>query len=277
MQQFFEGTLTIRPVSAQITHDTDFFSKMDPFVVFIHGQERHKTHTCKGGGKHPKWNDYININVSTQDNIFIEIWDDDTFSKNKLIAVGEIHVSKIAQVGRLEEWINIFYDKKSAGTLMLEATYTPIQQQQQIIINQNTNQWGQPTIQEKVIIQENVNQWGQPTIQEKVVIQENVNQWGQPTIQEKVIINENQHHHHHHNNNQFQEKVVIQENFNQWGQPTIQEKVIINENQHHHHHNNQFQEQVVIQENVNQWGQPTIQETVVIKENQHHHHHHHNY
>jgi hypothetical protein len=255
--QSFEGTVTIRPVSAQITHDTDLFSKMDPFCVFIVGQQRHKTHTAKGAGKHPKWTDYITLNVHTQDNIFVEIWDDDTFSQNKLIAVGEIHVSKIAQVGRIEEWINLSYDKKNAGTLMLEATYTPLyqQQQQQVIINQNTNQWSQPTIQEKVIIQETTNQWGQPT------------------IQEKVIINENQHHHHH-NNNQFQEKVVIQENFNQWGQPVIQEKVIINENQHHHHHNNQFQEQVVIQENVNQWGQPTIQETVVIKENNHHHHHH---
>jgi len=87
------GTLLIRPVYAQLTHDTDFFSKMSPFIIFANGGQRVKSSVSHGGGKNPKWMDQIQISASSQDRILIELFDHHTFSSNEVIAVGELFAS----------------------------------------------------------------------------------------------------------------------------------------------------------------------------------------
>ena len=49
------GKLTIRLLEADLTHDTEFFGKMSPFVVFTYKNEKKKSSIVKKGGKKPKW------------------------------------------------------------------------------------------------------------------------------------------------------------------------------------------------------------------------------
>jgi len=118
------GALFIKPVYAQLVHDTDFFSKMSPFIIFANGTQRVKTSVCQGGGKNPKWGDQIEINASTQDRILVELFDHHTFSSNEVIACGEIFVSKVlASGGNYQDYIPLFYKGQPSGTLMVQAQF----------------------------------------------------------------------------------------------------------------------------------------------------------
>jgi hypothetical protein len=118
------GTLSVRPAYAQLTHDTDFFSKMSPFLVLVNGSQRVKSSVSHGGGKNPKWNDNLTINASSQDRVLIEVFDHHTFTTNEVVAVGEIFISKIVSSGgNLQEYVPLYYKGKQAGTIMIQATF----------------------------------------------------------------------------------------------------------------------------------------------------------
>jgi hypothetical protein len=142
MNQSF-GSLFIRPVYAQLTHDTDFFSKMSPFIIFANGGQRVKSSVSHGGGKNPKWNDQIQISASSQDRILIELFDHHTFTSNEVVAVGELFVSKVVSMGgNYQDYIPLFYKGKPAGTIMIQAQYSGQQQQQQMGMNTQMNMGG---------------------------------------------------------------------------------------------------------------------------------------
>mmetsp|Transcript_16213 Transcript_16213/g.13789 ORF Transcript_16213/g.13789 Transcript_16213/m.13789 type:complete len:99 (+) Transcript_16213:143-439(+) len=95
--QLVTGTLYVKPLNAEITHSTDMFFKMDPYCLFINGQNKKKSTTCQNGGKKPSWNDTVAIEITNQEKLFVEIWDEENMGKNKLIAVGEIDLNKMIQ------------------------------------------------------------------------------------------------------------------------------------------------------------------------------------
>ena len=49
------GTLIISPTKAELKRDTDFFTKMDPYVVVTLGHAKKKTEVHNHGGKKPVW------------------------------------------------------------------------------------------------------------------------------------------------------------------------------------------------------------------------------
>ena len=50
------GALKIHVIEARLTRDTEFFSKMDPYVTIATRQQQFRTRTIQGGGKKPAWN-----------------------------------------------------------------------------------------------------------------------------------------------------------------------------------------------------------------------------
>jgi hypothetical protein len=113
-------TLLIRPVAAQLTHNTDFFLfKMDPFVEIIIGPQRYKTSVHKNGGKRPQWNQTFSHPLFGAENeIAIIVWDQD---RRKADLVGETRVN-LAQVlahGSSSNWYELFWRGKSAGRILV--------------------------------------------------------------------------------------------------------------------------------------------------------------
>ena len=47
------------PKSAVLQRDTEFFTKMDPYVIIKCGNVTKKTYVHEGGGKKPIWNEVI--------------------------------------------------------------------------------------------------------------------------------------------------------------------------------------------------------------------------
>ena len=55
--QVFKGKLIIRPLEANLIRDTEFLTKMDPYVILKCEGMTKRTKTHESGGKHPFWNE----------------------------------------------------------------------------------------------------------------------------------------------------------------------------------------------------------------------------
>jgi len=120
------GNLIVRPLSAKLTHGTEFFGKMDPLVKVIVGSHVQRTPAMRRGHKNPNWDTELSLRRTGEDVIRFEVWDKDIISKNDLIGSGELLFSKIFQSGGVfKDWVPLFYKNKSAGDLLVSIEFIP--------------------------------------------------------------------------------------------------------------------------------------------------------
>jgi len=118
------GNLTFRPINAKLTHDTDTFSRMDPFVKAILGNQIQKSSVAKDAGKHPAWGDQLSFRRSTEDLLTIEVWDRDV-GKDDLVGSTTVAFSTIQQKQKYSDWLQLSYKGKSAGQILCEFQWIP--------------------------------------------------------------------------------------------------------------------------------------------------------
>lgn len=118
---FNVGTLHLKPKEANLTHDTQFLFSMNPFCVFVLGENKVKTEIAKGGGKHPRFHDHIKFYRTIEDVLDVEVWDRGSIQKNKLVGVGQLLISKLIKLGG--SWktpITLYFKKKIAGHIYID-------------------------------------------------------------------------------------------------------------------------------------------------------------
>ena len=85
--------LSLTLVEAELTHDTETFGKMDPFVKITSEHLGLKSSVHKSGGKTPKWNQELTIDPTyLGQEVKIAVMDDEDGKKADL--VGDIIVLK---------------------------------------------------------------------------------------------------------------------------------------------------------------------------------------
>ena len=120
-----EGVLHITAVDAHITHSTQTFGKMDPYVKFFFREQEWKTKVHNNGGKNPHWNESHDFQVHyLGDDIKFEVWDDEVGRDNK-IGQGVIKASALATHGGIDEWFVFHFDDEEAGKLHLKSQWHP--------------------------------------------------------------------------------------------------------------------------------------------------------
>ena len=118
------GNLTITPFSATLIRDTDYFDKMDPYVVLKLGASFWKSPICHGGGKNPAWTGAsTSFKRTNEDLLTIELWDKDNASNDDMIAQGTFLVNKVEKVGTLSEWVPLTHKGKDAGKILLKIDF----------------------------------------------------------------------------------------------------------------------------------------------------------
>jgi len=117
------GTFVFRPIEANLTHNTDLLTKMNPYCTFILGNERIKGQICKKGGKHPHWNDAVTIPATNQGLLVMELKDHDKITKDDSIGACTIDLSEVQSRGQVSKWYPLTYKNRSAGEILLEATF----------------------------------------------------------------------------------------------------------------------------------------------------------
>ena len=74
-------------VSAVLKRDTNYFTSMDPFVKLTTPWQTIRSKTAESGGKKPKWNQLIELNVKdTNKMLAIAVYDDDG-NKSELVSL----------------------------------------------------------------------------------------------------------------------------------------------------------------------------------------------
>lgn len=115
------GYLIVKVIRADITHNTEWFSSMDPFASIAYKMKEYDTKVHKKGGKHPEWNESLVIEVdSILDDLTIRCFDKD-FMVNDLIGEGSLKIYELVQNDNIEMKVILYYDasvkKKGQGNI----------------------------------------------------------------------------------------------------------------------------------------------------------------
>ena len=86
--------LIVKPISAQLVKDADFFGKADPYCVIYIGNHKQKSSVSKDSGKCPAWMDTLAFNTNGEPTLRVQVWDHDTFSRDDLIGEGSVNLNQ---------------------------------------------------------------------------------------------------------------------------------------------------------------------------------------
>jgi len=118
--QIYQGTLIIKPSAGRLTHDTEIFSKMDPYVKVTCGQQTQSTRFHKNGGKNPTWTDSLTFNIRGEDMIQFDVHDKDDFGKDDWVGNCSISMTEVATKQSHSNWYNLSRKGKSSGQIMIQ-------------------------------------------------------------------------------------------------------------------------------------------------------------
>ncbi|KAL9994170.1 putative C2 domain-containing protein [Helianthus debilis subsp. tardiflorus] len=86
------GKLQVLLVSAKGLHDTDFFTKMDPYVTITCRTQEQKSNVASGQGSSPEWNETFVFSVTSDEEseLVIKIKDSDVGSDDDIVGEAKI-------------------------------------------------------------------------------------------------------------------------------------------------------------------------------------------
>jgi len=116
------GTITFKPIEANLTHNTDFIKKMNPYCAFIVGGKRINSQISKHGGKHPHWSDVVTVPYTNESKIDVELMDKDRITKDDLVGSFSVDLPELQAQGQSSKWYPLYYKNKPAGEILLEAS-----------------------------------------------------------------------------------------------------------------------------------------------------------
>ena len=102
------GKLRVYLLEAHLTHDTETFGKMDPYVKMTCRDEEWKSSVADDAGKKPKWNNqFFDINVHyLGDDLHFKVFDDD-IGKDDMVGSGSTKLSALVHENGIDEWFEI--------------------------------------------------------------------------------------------------------------------------------------------------------------------------
>ena len=121
------GTLHMTIEEAKLKRDTETFGTMDPYVKIKFNEETHKSETVEDGGKHPKWNYKLKLEVNDlMDDIKFEVWDSNTFSDDVIAKTVGLKVFSIIGPNKgMTEDHPLFYEDENRGTIKIRTRWVP--------------------------------------------------------------------------------------------------------------------------------------------------------
>jgi hypothetical protein len=120
------GTLTVRPIQANLTHNKDFLlNKQDPYCEILLGGQKVKTSTSHHGGKHPQWNDSFTLHSNNEPILYINLKDKDHFSHDDNIGVAQIDLKNVSSIPHGPQWYPVTGSHGSEGEILIDISYNP--------------------------------------------------------------------------------------------------------------------------------------------------------
>lgn len=119
------GTITFKPIQANLTHDTSQFLGMDPYCSITVDGQHVSGKICPKGGSSPHWEDEFTLPASQNSTCVIEVKDKSLVLEDKDIGSCKVNVDEILSQGKVCKWYELNFDNKFAGEILLEAVFHP--------------------------------------------------------------------------------------------------------------------------------------------------------
>lgn len=113
--------INLRILSAELVRDPNLIMKADPYAIIRTSRAETRTSTASNGGKHPRWNESFNLDVTGDNSIYIAIFDEETIGKDNAIAETFINLNQLQNTnGVIARSFPLTYKGKNAGELFCE-------------------------------------------------------------------------------------------------------------------------------------------------------------
>jgi len=113
--------VTLRILNAELVRDPNLIMKMDPYAVVRTSRAETKTSVAPNGGKHPRWNESFNLDVTGDNSIYVAIFDQESVGKDNAIAEAFINLNQLQDTnGVIARSYPLTYKGKNAGELFVE-------------------------------------------------------------------------------------------------------------------------------------------------------------
>lgn len=121
------GTFVLKPIEANLTHNTDLIGRMNPYCTFTLNGNRLRGQVCKKGGKHPHWDDAITIPTinTAESKMIVELMDKDRITHDDSIGSFVLDLTEVQASGHLNKWYPLYYKNRHAGDILMDCIYEP--------------------------------------------------------------------------------------------------------------------------------------------------------
>ena len=116
------GTLYVTIYEGKLYRNTELFGEMDPFVEVISKKGvKIKTKVIDEGGKHPVWNQTLEVPIdSIDENVEVRCYDEDVMMDD---FVGSTSFPVRDMLGK-KQWYVLHYEGKNAAEILIETKFT---------------------------------------------------------------------------------------------------------------------------------------------------------
>eukprot|EP00257_Ricinus_communis_P028476 XP_025015890.1 elicitor-responsive protein 3 [Ricinus communis] len=119
-----QGTLEVLLVAAKALPDTDFITKMDPYVRLICRSQEQKSSVASGKGSEPEWNETFVFTISEgASELILKIMDGDRFTNDDFVGEAIIPLEPVFTEGSLA--YNVVKDQEFCGEIKIGLAFTP--------------------------------------------------------------------------------------------------------------------------------------------------------
>ncbi|GIL82511.1 hypothetical protein Vretimale_11938 [Volvox reticuliferus] len=103
-----------------------FVIKQNPYCILRVGGQTFRSHTAKGGGRNPVWNETFRVNIMDENNVSLDIKDED-LGRDDLIGNASFSFSRARHVGNDRQEVAVFRPKsrKQHGFVSVSLKWSP--------------------------------------------------------------------------------------------------------------------------------------------------------
>lgn len=113
--------VNLRILSAEIVRDPNLIFSLKTYAVIRTSRAETRTSTATEGGKHPRWNESFNLDVTGDNSIYVAVFDEETIGKDNAIAETFINLNQLQSAnGVIARSFPLTYKGKHAGELFCE-------------------------------------------------------------------------------------------------------------------------------------------------------------
>ena len=121
----YSGQLIIKPISAKLTYDTEWFGSMDCYVKIVVGGNVYKTKPAHDQGKNPNWQETFTAMINGEQTMHVSIYDHDNGSADDYVGECQVPLQQVYMNKTVNNRYPLMRKGKGSGEIMIILEFYP--------------------------------------------------------------------------------------------------------------------------------------------------------